>query len=124
MDDTSSQAASRLEQSLLSVATESWRFAKLFVRVLGRLDPGEEARYASQFRHFQRRVEESLAENELRLVNVEGQAFESGMAAEALNIADFGPDDVLVVDQMLEPIIVGPDGLKKQGKVMLRKAIT
>ena len=33
----------------------------------------------------------------------------------------FGPDDVLLVDQMLEPIIMGPTGLRKQGTVMLRK---
>jgi hypothetical protein len=120
MDDLSAKA-SALEHSLLTVATESWRFSKLFTRVLGRLEPGEEHRYVSQFRHFQRRVDDSLAACQLSLVNVEGQAFEPGMAAEALNIADFGPEDVLVVDQMLEPIIVGPDGLKKQGKVMLRK---
>jgi len=36
-------------------------------------------------------------------------------------IGDFGPDDVLVVEQMLEPIIMGPEGLRKQGTVMLRK---
>jgi hypothetical protein len=44
------------------------------------------------------------------------------MAASALNLGDFGPDDVLLVDQMLEPIIMGPNGLRKQGTVMLRKA--
>jgi hypothetical protein len=43
------------------------------------------------------------------------------MAASALNIGDFGPHDTLQVEQMLEPIIMGPDGLKKQGTVMLRK---
>ena len=30
-------------------------------------------------------------------------------------------DDVLLVDQMVEPIIMGPNGLRKQGTVMLRK---
>lgn len=121
MDDTSSKAHV-LEQSLIAVATESWRFSKLFGRVLSKLEPSEETRYANQFRHFQRRVEEELAVSQLTFVNVEGQPFDAGMAAEALNIADFGPDDLLIVSQMLEPIIVGPDGLKKQGKVMLRKA--
>ena len=43
------------------------------------------------------------------------------MAASAINIGDFSPDDVLLVDQMLEPIIMGPNGLRKQGTVMLRK---
>jgi len=44
------------------------------------------------------------------------------MAATALNIADFGADDHLLVDQMLEPIIMGADGLVRAGTVMLRKA--
>jgi hypothetical protein len=56
-----------------------------------------------------------------KLVNVEGQAYDPGMAASALNLGDFDPDDALLVDQMLEPIIMGPDGLRKQGTVMLRK---
>ena len=43
------------------------------------------------------------------------------MAASAINIGDFGPDDVLLVEQMVEPIIMGPDGLRRQGTVMLRK---
>jgi hypothetical protein len=44
-----------------------------------------------------------------------------GMAASALNIGDFGPDDALLVDQMVEPIIMGPEGLVRSGTVMLRK---
>ena len=43
------------------------------------------------------------------------------MAASAINIGDFEPDDVLLVDQMVEPIIMGAEGLRKQGTVMLRK---
>ena len=70
---------------------------------------------------FPKEVEESLDVAGLKLVNVEGQSFDPGMAASALNIGDFGPDDTLLVDQMVEPIIMGPDGLKKQGTVMLRK---
>ena len=40
----------------------------------------------------------------------------------AVSIGRESPDDVLLVDQMLEPIIMGPNGLRKQGTVMLRKA--
>jgi len=76
----------------------------------------------NQLRYFQKKLEESLEASGLRLVNVEGQPFDPGMAASALNIGDFGPDDVLLVEQMVEPIIMGPAGLRKQGTVMLRKA--
>ena len=119
----SQQAGSneQLEQSLIDMAVESWRFSRLFGKVVSKLDVGEAGRYTNQLRYFQRRVEEGLESNGLKLVHVEGQPYDAGMAASALNVGDFGPDDTLVVDQMLEPIIMGSDGLRKQGTVMLRK---
>jgi hypothetical protein len=57
----------------------------------------------------------------LTLVNVEGQPYEPGVAATALNSEDFGADDVLFVDQMIEPIIMGSEGLVRSGTVILRK---
>lgn len=114
-------SAEQMERSLIDVAVESWRFSRLFARVVNKLDAGEGVRYVNQLRYFQKKVEESLDASGLKLVNVEGQPFDPGMAASALNIGDFGPDDKLLVDQMVEPIIMGPEGLKKQGTVMLRK---
>ena len=121
MESNPGDAGGQLERSLIDIAIESWRFSRLFSRVVSKLDAGEAGRYASQLRYFQTKVEDSLEANGLRLVNVEGQPFDPGMAASALNIGDFGPDDVLLVDQMIEPIIMGSEGLKKQGTVMLRK---
>ncbi|MCP5235366.1 MAG: hypothetical protein H6945_06460 [Zoogloeaceae bacterium] len=112
----------RLEQSLIDIAVESWRFSRLFGKVVGKLDAGEANRYLNQLRYFQKKLEESLDANGLKIVNMEGQPFDAGMAASALNLGDFGPDDELLVDQMLEPIIMGPDGLRKPGTVMLKKA--
>lgn len=39
--------------------------------------------------------------------------FNPGMAATPLNIEDFNSEDTLIIDQMLEPIIMGKDGLVK-----------
>lgn len=114
-------SAEQLELSLIDVAVESWRFMRLFARMVNKLDAGEAGRYANQLRYFQKKVEDNLESNGLKLVNVEGLPFDPGMAASALNIGDFGQDDVLLVDQMVEPIIMGPNGLRKQGTVMLRK---
>lgn len=111
----------QLERSLIDMAVESWRFSRLFARVVNKLDAGEAGRYVNQLRYFQKKVEETLDENGLKLVNVEGLQFDPGMAASAINIEDFEPDDTLLVDQMLEPIIMGADGLKKSGTVTLRK---
>ncbi len=121
MTTDESKHTNQLEQSLINIAVESWRFCRLFARVVDKLDAGEAGRYVNQLRYFQKKLEESLDASGLKLVNVEGQPFDIGMAASALNIGDFQPDDVLFVDQMVEPIIMGVEGLKKQGTVMLRK---
>ena len=115
------ESSEQMEQSLIDIAVESWRFSRLFGKVVSKLDAGESGRYVNQLRYFQKKVEESLDSSGLKLVNVEGQPYDAGMAASALNLGDFGPDDVLLVEQMLEPIIMGPKGLRKQGTVMLRK---
>ena len=111
----------QMEQSLIDIAVESWRFSRLFGKVVSKLDAGESGRYVNQLRYFQKKVEESFDSSGLKLVNVEGQPYDAGMAVSALNLEDFDPDDVLLVDQMVEPIIMGPNGLRKQGTVMLRK---
>jgi hypothetical protein len=118
------RSLAQVENSLIEIAVESWRFARLFSRLITKLDAGESNRYVNQLRYFQRKVEESLDAAGLRLVNVEGEAFDPGMAASALNIGDFGPHDTLQVDQMVEPIIMGPNGLRKQGTVLLRRAVS
>ena len=113
--------AKALTKSILNMAIESWRFGRAFDRVLMKLDAGDQGRYKNQFRWFIKKVEESLEEAGLRIVNVEGHPFDPGMAATPLNIEEFEASDTLMVDQMLEPIIMGKDGLVKTGTVTLRK---
>lgn len=110
-----------LFKSLIDISVESWRFSRLFARLLSKLDAGEGDRYTSQYRYYLKRLEETLEGAGLTLVNVEGQPYDPGVAATALNIGDFGADDVLVVEQMIEPIIMGSGGLVRRGTVMLRK---
>lgn len=123
MADESKNVDHQLEQSLIDLAVEGWRFSRLFARVVSKMDAGEANRYLNQLRYFQKKMEESLDASGLKFVNVEGQPFDPGMAASALNMEDFAADDPLLVDQMVEPIIMGPHGLKKQGTVLLRKAL-
>lgn len=117
--DTAQQASS--ETALIEIAVESWRFSRVFLRLISKLDAGESTRYVNQLRYFQKRIEESLDQVGLKLVNVEGQYFDPGVAATALNVADFSPDDRLIINQMIEPIIMGGEGLKRQGTVMVGK---
>ena len=110
-----------LLKSLIDISVESWRFSRLFARLLSKLDAGEGARYTSQYRYYLKRLEETLEGAGLSLVNVEGHPYDAGVAATALNIGDFGADDVLVIEQMIEPIIMSSEGLVRGGTVMLRK---
>lgn len=122
MSDTQNQPSqAAATQGLIDLSIESWRFSRVFARLLSKLDAGEGIRFASQYRFYTKRIEESLAAIGLRIVNLEGQAHDPGLAATALNIGDFDPEDRLIVDQMLEPTIMGPDGLVRAGTVMLRK---
>ena len=121
MTSESANNPEKLEGSLIDIVIEGWRFARVFTRLINKVDAGESARYINQVRYFQKKLEENLEAGGLKLVNIEGQIFDSGMSASALNIGDFGPDDVLVVDHMIEPIIMGTNGLRKQGTVMLKK---
>ena len=120
-DERQEPSSEDLKKSLLDIAIESWRFGRLFDRLLTKIDAGEQGRYQGQYRWFQKKLEDSLTVAGMRVVNVEGHPFDPGMAATPLNIEEFESQDKLVVDQMLEPIIMGPDGLVRTGTVTLRK---
>ena len=108
-------------RTLLGLAVESWRFGRAIDRLLVKLDQSEQRRHLGQLRWFQKKLDESLAEVEMRLVSIEGEEFDPGMAATPLNIDNFGSDDALLVDQMLEPIVMGPAGVVRTGTVTLKK---
>lgn len=111
-----------LTRVIIGMAVESWRFGRTYERMMTKLDAGEQNRYQSQFRWFIKKVEEALEQANLRIVNIEGHPFDPGMAATPLNIGDFEANDTLIVDQMIEPIIMGKEGLLRTGTVTLRKA--
>lgn len=110
-----------MRSALIEMAIEGWRFSRTFARLVEKLDAGESNRYVNQLRYYQKRITENLEDSGLKLVNLEGQPYDPGLPASAVNIADFGPDDVLVVDQMVEPIVMDDEGVRKSGTVMVRK---
>jgi hypothetical protein len=122
MDETQTASGESPERkALIDVSIEGWRFARIFGRLISKLDAGEAPRYANQARYFLKKIDDGLEGFGLRIVSLEGQPYDTGMAVSALNIADFGPDDVLFVEQMVEPVVMGPDGLVRGGTAMLAK---
>jgi hypothetical protein len=116
-----SKAEHTAKESLLTLALEAWRFSNVFCRVIGKIDAGEQARYVSQYRYFLKQMEDILLCEGYKFVNLEGQLFDPGTAATALNLNDFAPDELLVIDQMLEPVVMSNEGLVRMGTVLLRK---
>ncbi len=108
-------------KALIDVSIEGWRFARIFSRLISKLDAGEVPRYANQARYFLKKIDDGLEGFGLKIVTLEGQSYDPGMAVSALNIADFSPDDLLVIEQMVEPIVMGQDGLVRGGTVMLAR---
>lgn len=106
---------------VITMAADFWRFSQLFDHLLLNLDVREQSRYKSRFLWFIKKFEDALEQAGLRMVNLEGHPFDPGMAVIPLNIEEFEAKDELIVDQMLEPIIMGIEGLVKEGTVILRK---
>ena len=82
------------------------------------------SRYVGQFQWFERKLTDSLLDVEMSIVDVEGEEFDPGMAATPINLDEFESNDVLEVDRMLEPIIMGSKGVVRTGKVVLRRKLT
>jgi hypothetical protein len=109
---------------LAGMAVEAWRLGRLFGTVIRKLDAGEQDRYASQMRWFLKRLQDGLGELNCKIVTPEGQPYDAGMPLTPINLSEFSAGDELVVDQVLEPAIVGPSGVIRTGTATLRKAGT
>jgi len=117
---TSSEVEASVPRDLLvGIVIDAWKLAQAFGRLVARLSPDDGARYVGQLKYFQKRSSDTLAAAGLTLVNLEGHVFDAGSAATPLNISDFGPDDVLIVEQMIEPIIMDSVGIVRTGTVLL-----
>lgn len=109
-------------KALQTVAKEAWRLERVCDRLLAKLPHNEWKRFDGRLRWFRKQLDSALEDAGMRLVNIEGQPFEVGTAATALNIEDFREGDQLVVDKMIEPILMGRNGILEMGTVTVRRA--
>ena len=110
---------SNLQNSLLTIASELFRFQRVFEKAVSKLEIDEQGKYMSQFLWFSKKVSKALDEADLKLVNLEGQPYDPGMAVTPLNIDEFEIEDRLYVDQTIEPIIMQQNKVIKTGTVIL-----
>lgn len=71
IDDKSSQI-------ILELIIESWRFTRLFSKLLTKLDAGESQRYLNQFKYYLNQLDANLEKIDCKLVNLDGQPFDPG----------------------------------------------
>lgn len=108
-----------LQQAIIEMAVEAWRFRRVFYKAMSKLDAGESNRYMGQFAWFIKKVDNALTTAGMKIVDVERQPYDIGMALTPLNIDDFDPDDRLFVEQLIEPIIMDDEKVLKTGTAML-----
>lgn len=109
----------KLKENLVTIASELFRFEKVFKKAIGKLEIEDQNKYVSQFAWFAKKVTKALDEAGFHLVNIEGQIYDPGMAVTPLNIDEFEPDDKLFVEQIIEPIIMSENAVYKTGTVIL-----
>ena len=109
----------KLQNSLITIASELLRFQHVFEKVVSKLPLDDQTKYMSQYNWFTQKVINSLNSANLKLINLEGQVYDPGMAVTPLNIDDFEPDDPLYITQMIEPIIMQNDIVLKTGTVIV-----
>ena len=109
----------KLRNSVISIASELYRFQSVFEKAISKLEFSEQGKYQNQFSWFSKKVNKALEEAGLRLVKVEGQEYDPGMAVTPLNIEEFDVFDKLYVIQQIEPIVMEDDTVIKTGTVIL-----
>lgn len=116
--------SAHVERVFIDLAVESLRLIRAFEKIIGALDEQDARRYASKIRFFRRNLDQGLEESGFSLVEpTTGDVYDPGMAVSAINCEDFEPEDELVIDTVLEPIIMSHDGsIKRLGSVIVRKA--
>ncbi len=111
----------KLKSNLISIASELFRFQRVFTKAISKLDMEEQSKYSSQYAWFSKKVAKALDGAGLRVVSVDGQQYDPGMAITPLNLDDFETDDILYVEHTMEPIIMEGDAVIKTGTALLRR---
>ena len=109
----------QLLKSIIDLTVESYRFKKVFERVLLKLETGEQARYLGQLAWFNKKIDDALLNCGLNIVNLESQKYDIGMAATPINIDEFDYNEILLVEQMIEPLIMSKNSIVKTGTMIL-----
>ena len=111
------------QDAFRKLATESWRFVRVFEKALQDIDEKKRKRYASRLDWYEKQIDAAMETFGCQFVDLAGKPYDAGVAATPLNLNDFDAEESLVVDYMMEPTILDADGhVIQTGTAMLRRA--
>lgn len=100
---------------------EDFRFTRSYLSIMDKLFLEERKRYESAYNFHANKVEELANKYNLKMaVYKKGDLYDDGYPIVPLNADEFEKDDVLYIEQMIEPIILTVDGkVIRQGTAIL-----
>ena len=110
-----------LQDLIMGLCVDSWRFSRVYLRVLSKLDAVDQPKYQGKYYYYLKQLEDRIGLLRIKLVNLEGQRFDPGFPVNILNLGDFASDELLLIDQMLEPVIMGPEGVLRMGTCLVKR---
>lgn len=120
--DQNEPMAPALPDEYITMAVESWKLARTFNNLLKTMNSEQQKYYTSLLSGFSKAAGDYMEISGLSFVSLEGQYFNPNMTIKAVNLEEFTAQDLLVIDRMLEPIVMGKDTVLRAGTVLLRKA--
>lgn len=109
----------QMQNALVTIASELFRFQKVFEKAVSKIDAEERSKYLSQYAWFSKKAYKAMDDANLKILHLEGQIYDPGMAVTPLNIDDFDKEDQLYILHTIEPTIMQDDKVYKTGTVIL-----
>ena len=112
-------------QSITDLIVEEYRFLKSYTSMLTKISSDEKAKYNSTYEFHIKKMQEIMAECDMKIVEIEGCDYNDGLSIIPLNMEDFNKKDKLIIKQVIEPLIIAPSNGKiiKSGTVILEKKL-
>lgn len=100
----------KLERTLANLAVEAWKMGRAVRRAQTALEPKQAKRLGSRLKWFEQKTQQALKSEGIQIVNPVGETYDEGMAVRASNGEDYKGRVDLVIDDTIEPILIGKGG--------------
>jgi hypothetical protein len=114
--------SSIINDNFIEFVVEIWRLPKFFKKLIAKQDLEDQQKYTSQFNWSNKKFQNFFQQIGFSFPEFEGMPFDAGMPLTPINLSDFSSEDELIIEQVLEPVIMGGGKIIKTGTVILKKA--